>query len=399
MQEKRKQEDELRRRAIPVGYVPSGLAITYAVLIAALLGTILGLVIVLVVRQQAAAAAPAPTTTTTTTTTTVAPTTTPATPNVVCGGDIQAAVNAFTEVILTSPCIYNVTTSIFLRSGSILRASPPDRLAVLQLANEANQAVILIGNTLEVGNSAPLMTNVVVRDIAIDGNKAQQSSEFTPGMTWLRNNGIDVRYVSGLVIENVYIHDARSGAIVVSWDSTNIRVSNSLLQTNFFDGIALYTSTDILVSNCDLSLNTAAGISIDNNLRNTRFQNCLVHHNSDVGIFQRWTTNVSYDGCQVYSNANHGAFLSWNSPTTGTGVINTTFTNCQITNNVGRAINLDSPAPESTGTLVASTTIYGNTATPFSGPNGGSLPQCSQIVVFDGGGNPPTITTSSITCV
>lgn len=398
MQEKRKQEEDLlRRRAIPVGYVPSACAIIYAVLIVALLGAILGLAIVLVVRQQSAPP-PSPTTTTTTTTT-VTPTTTPATPNVVCGGDIQAAVNAYTEVILTSPCVYNVTTSIFLRSGSILRASPPDKLAVLQLANGANQAVILIGNTQEVGNSAPLMTNVVVRDIAIDGNKAQQSSEFTPGMTWLRNNGIDVRYVSGLVIDNVYIHDARSGAIVVSWDSTNIRVSNSLLQTSYFDGIALYTSTDILVSNCDMSLNAAAGISIDNNLQDTLFQNCVVHNNGDVGIFQRWATNVSYDGCQVYSNANHGAFLSWNSPTNGTGVINTTISNCQITNNVGRAINLDSPATQSTGTSVVSTTIYGNLATPFSGPNGGTLPQCSQIVAYDGGGNPPTITTSSITCV
>ena len=362
---------------------------------------VLGLVIAILVKEQSLAQIVVTTTTTIVpTTTTIPPTTTSSTPNVACGQDIQAAVNALTEVILTSPCVYNVTSTIVLRSGSILRASPPDRLAILRLNDGANQAVVLVGNELEVGNSAPLMTNVVIRDIAIDGNKATQSSETTPGKPWLRNNGIDVRYVSGLSIDNVYVHDTRSGAIVVSWDSSVVSVTNSLLSANFFDGIALYTSTDITVTNCNLQNNVAAGISIDNNLVNTVFQGCNVHNNGDVGIFQRWATNITYDSCQVYANGNHGAFLSWNNPVPGTGVINTLFTGCSFNNNVGRGINLDSPATESTGTTVASSTFSGNSATPFSGPNGGTLPACNQIVVFDGGGNPPTITLSGgVTCI
>lgn len=370
--------------------VSSAAGAVYRVIIAGILLAILGISIAILVRD-----APAPTTTTA-----APPTTAPAAPNVACGGDIQAAVNAFTEVILTSPCVYNVTTSILLRSNSILRASPANRGAVLRLADGVNEAVILVGNGLEVGNSAPLMTNVVIRDIAIDGNKAAQSSETTPGKPWLRNNGIDVRCVAGMLVDNVYIHDARSGAIVVSWDSSSILVSNSLLTSSFFDGIALYTSTDITVTNCQLQNNVAAGISIDNNLRNTLFQSCSVHNNGDVGIFQRWATNISYDACQIYSNGNHGAFLSWNSPTPYTGVNNTLFTGCAFSDNVGRGINLDSPASESVGTLVTSSTFSGNLATAFSGPNGGTLPACSQIVVYDGGGNPPTITLSgSVVCV
>lgn len=375
----------------------SVLSVFYALLIFLILSAILGIVIAILVRQGNVIATT--TTTTTATTTSSGITTTSNIANVACGQDIQSAVNALTEVILTSPCIYNVTSTIVLRSNTILRAYPPDLQAVLRLADGANQAVILIGNNLEIGNSAPLMTNVIVRDIAIDGNKAAQSSEFTPGKLWLRNNGIDVRYVSGLSIDNVYIHDARSGAIVVSWDSSLVSITSSLLTTSFFDGVALYTSTDITVSNCNLQGNVAAGISIDNNLVNTAFQNCNVHNNGDVGIFQRWATNITYSNCQVYSNGNHGAFLSWNSPTTGTGVTNTLFTNCQFTNNVGRGINLDSPATESTGTTVTSSTFSGNLATTFSGPNGGTLPGCNQIVVYDGGGNPPTIALSGVTCV
>lgn len=378
----------------------SVLSVFYALLIFLILSAILGIVIAILVRQGNVTATTTTTTTATTTTTTSSGiTTTSNIANVACGQDIQSAVNALTEVILTSPCIYNVTSTIMLRSNTILRAYPPDLQAVLRLADGANQAVILIGNNLEIGNSAPLMTNVIVRDIAIDGNKAAQSSEFTPGKPWLRNNGIDVRYVSGLSIDNVYIHDARSGAIVVSWDSSLVSITSSLLTTSFFDGVALYTSTDITVSNCNLQGNVAAGISIDNNLVNTAFQNCNVHNNGDVGIFQRWATNITYSNCQVYSNGNHGAFLSWNSPTTGTGVTNTLFTNCQFTNNVGRGINLDSPATESTGTTVTSSTFSGNLATTFSGPNGGTLPGCNQIVVYDGGGNPPTIALSGVTCV
>lgn len=223
-----------RKPLVRVRYEPSTWSVTYQVLIFIVLLALLGLTIAILVRQGGTAA-PLVTTTVATTTTTVAPTTvittTSGTPNVACGQDIQSAVNALTEVILTSPCVYNVTTSILLRSGTILRASPPDRGAVLRLNNGTNEAVILVGNELEVGNSAPLMTNVVIRDIAIDGNKDAQSSETTPGKPWLRNNGIDVRYVSGLLIDNVYIYNARSGAIVVSWDSSDILVSNSLLTT------------------------------------------------------------------------------------------------------------------------------------------------------------------------
>lgn len=385
-----------RKPLVRVQYATSGWSALYRTLVVLVLLAILGLSIAILVKSLGTQ--PVVTTTTTTTATTVTPTTS-STPNVACGQDIQAAVNALTEVILTSPCVYNVTSTIFLRSGSILRASPPDRLAVLRLNDGANQPVVLVGNDLEVGTSAPLMTNVVIRDIAIDGNKAAQSSETMPSKPWIRNNGIDVRYVSGLSIDNVYVHDARSGAIVVSWDSSTVSVTNSLLTTSFFDGIALYTSTDITVSNCNLQNNVAAGISIDNNLVNTVFQGCNVHNNGDVGIFQRWATNITYDSCQVYSNGNHGAFLSWNNPTTGTGVINTLFTGCSFNNNVGRGINLDSPAAESPGTSVVSSTFSGNLATTFSGPNGGTLPGCNQIVVFDGGGSPPSISLSAVTCI
>lgn len=382
------------QKNIRVRHVPSeGSVIFYGITILLLLG-ILGISIAMLIRQGDVV-----TIVTTSQTTTVAPTTTPSIANVACGADIQSAVNALTEVILTSPCVYNVTSTIVLRSGTIFRAYPADRGAVLRLADGANQAVILIGNSLEDGLSAPLITNVVVRDIAIDGNKNAQSSETTPGKPWLRNNGIDIRHVSTLLIDNVYIHDSRSGAIVASWDSSDILVSNSLLTTSFFDGIALYTSTDILVTNCNMQNNVAAGISIDNNLLNTRFESCNIHNNGDVGIFQRWASNITYASCQVYNNGNHGAFLSWNSPTPGTGVNNTVFTNTQFTNNVGRGINLDSPAPESVGTAVTSCTLSGNLATTFSGPNGGTLPSCAQIVVFDGGGNPPSISLTSTTCV
>lgn len=216
---------------VRVQYATSGWSALYRTLVVLVLLAILGIVIAILVKSPGTTAV-----TTTTMTTTVVPTTTvtpttSSTPNVACGQDIQAAVNALTEVILTSPCVYNVTSTIFLRSGSILRASPPDRLAVLRLNDGANQPVVLVGNDLEVGTSAPLMTNVVIRDIAIDGNKAAQSSETMPSKPWIRNNGIDVRYVSGLSIDNVYVHDARSGAIVVSWDSSTVSVTNSLLTT------------------------------------------------------------------------------------------------------------------------------------------------------------------------
>lgn len=367
-------------------YIPSAAAFIYYGLLLGLLAAILAIVILLFVNQNNQ------------TYITTSPAPPPIVPNVACGGDIQGALDSLQDIILTSPCVYNISSSLILTSGKTLRAYPADKQTILKLANGADRAVILVGNDLQVGNSAPLVSNVLIKDITIDGNKAAQTSEFTPGKPWLRNNGIDVRFVKNLVIDNVYIHDARSGAIVVSWDSEDIVISSSLLTTSFFDGVALYTSTNIIVTDCILTNNVAAGISIDNNLRNTQFINCLVNNNGDVGVFQRWATNVSYDTCQISNNGNHGFFLSWNPPTAGTGVIDTLVKNCQISNNVGRGLNLDSPATESTGTLVSFSTLSGNLATPFSGPNGGTLPSCAQIVAFDGGGNPPTITLNTVTC-
>jgi hypothetical protein len=109
----------------------------------------------------------------------------------------------------------------------------------VRLTDHVNQPVFLIGTDEETATAS--IENIRISNIEIDGNKDYQNSETDPDRPWIRNNGIDVRMVYNLWIDNVDIHDARSGGVVVSWKSQRIFISNSSFHHNFFDGIACTT--------------------------------------------------------------------------------------------------------------------------------------------------------------
>lgn len=117
---------------------------------------------------------------------------------------------------------------------------------LLRLEADVNQPVILIGSDEE--NPSVSIENISVKVLEIDGNMSAQDSETDPNRPWIRNNGIDVRAVTDLHISEVDVHHARSGGVVVSWDSKIIYIDKSSFHHNYFDGIALYASEDIIVS-------------------------------------------------------------------------------------------------------------------------------------------------------
>ncbi len=259
--------------------------------------------------------------------------------------------------------------TVYLRAGSYLLTKKihinksnvtllGEQGTLIKLGDTVNQPVLLIGTDKE-NPSYPndLIQNIHVSHFEIDGNQLNQTSEFDATKNWIRNNGIDVRMVDHLWIEDMHIHDARSGGIVVSWHSHKIYIANVAFHTNYFDGIALYTSEDVLVSNFLSYNNSSAGISLDNDLKDVTFNGGHIKQNGKVGIFIRDAENIQFHNLLIDGNGEHGALLANDdtNPAT-TGVKQLFFQGCSFLNNNGYGLLLTGILPSDS----ANNTMIGN---------------------------------------
>lgn len=291
--------------------------------------------------------------------------------------DIQAAIDSLpaaggTVFVRAGVRVLNAGVRIN-RSNVALQGEPG---TILKLANGVNQPVILVGSAAE--TPAIVTWNISISNLEIDGNMLNQTSEIDPNRRWLRNNGIDVRMVDGLTVANVNIHNCRSGGLVASWKSANIMVTGSRFHHNFFDGIALYDSRDIIISDFISSSNNSAGISLDNALADTFFVNGIVEGNGDVGIFARASTDLIFSNLQIFRNQNHGIFLSHQVDGTGaaisgSGVTRLFIEGVSFVENNGYGLWLASPATVSAGNVLSNSLFAGNTDGTVKLDQGASL--------------------------
>lgn len=229
---------------------------------------------------------------------------------------------------------------------------------VIKLGSSVNQPLILIGSDEQEPDE--IVENIKIQNLVIDGNKDFQDSETDPDRDWLRNNCIDVRMVNNLRISEVDVHDARSGGLVISWDSRNIFIDKSSFYNNYYDGIALYASEDIQISSFLCYENNAAGLSLDNNLKNVLFNGGIIKKNKDVGIFARHSEDLVFNALIVMDNQSHGSFLS-HAEASNTGVRRLFFSGCSFIDNKGYGLWLASPKSESPSNTVIGCLFSGNT--------------------------------------
>jgi len=229
---------------------------------------------------------------------------------------------------------------------------------ILVLKDGVKQPNILIGSDAQKPDPKKKISHVTISNLELDGNKDKQDSEFHPTKPWLRNNTIDIRGVDDLRIENVDAHHARSGGIVASWDCERIWIRGSAFHHHFFDGIALYTSDGIIVSDFYCYENNSAGVSLDNKLMNVTFTNGHIYKNKDCGVFARDCIAVNFRNILFRDNGDHGAFLAHQVYPKGhpkqdeivpdSGMIDCVFTSCSFIKNGGYGVCFSS-TPEITG--------------------------------------------------
>ncbi len=261
-----------------------------------------------------------------------------------------------TLTIYVQPKTYRVRDTIRIKKSNVRIVFEPG--VKFLLGDHANNPVIGIGDW---GNPpAKIISNIYIsgNGLEVDGNKANQDSEYCTDFPWIRNNGIDVRGVHRLTIEDVIVHDARSGGLVVSWDSSDIRIVNSSFSSNFFDGVAYYDSERIYTTNCTMMSNGYAAMSLDNNLKDCIFSGCIADSNGDVGIFMRYSEQVRFNHCVIKNSGNYAAFLSHDE--SNNGVHDIMFSGCQILNNQNGGIYVASTAALSDYTSVIGCVFRGN---------------------------------------
>ncbi len=229
---------------------------------------------------------------------------------------------------------------------------------VVRLGDHVNQPVFLVGTDEEIPSVSA--ENIRISEIEVDGNKDHQDSEYDATRPWIRNNGIDIRMVHDLCIDNVDSHDTRSGAIVVSWKSKRVFIHHCSVHHNCWDGIALYDSEDIQVSDFISYENQAAGLSLDNELRHVLFDNGSLKGNGTVGIFAKNSEDLSFHDLIVYDNETDGCFLSHDTLGTDTGVKRSFFVGCSFIDNGRYGFWLASPASDSPGNAVIGCLFSGN---------------------------------------
>jgi hypothetical protein len=232
--------------------------------------------------------------------------------------------------------------------------------ALLRLAEGVNKPVISVGSQREVPEEAERLEKIRITNLKIDGNKQKQTSELDPDRRWIRNNGIDVRMVTDLEIENVFVTDCRSGGLVISWKTRDVAVEDSTFTRSHFDGVAYYDCVRIETIRCAMKLNDAAGVSADNHFDASRFVDCEIVGNGDVGVFMRASREILFLSCLIERSKSWGAFLAHDD--SGNGVHGVAFRKCRFIGNDGGVRMASVNEKQSSGNEVIECTFEGNNA-------------------------------------
>ncbi len=271
----------------------------------------------------------------------------------------------------------------------------------IKLGNEELHPVILVGTTKaspdESEGSADRIHNVEIRNLEIDGNRTQQSSEDDENFSYIKNNCIAVRCVSNILLSNIKAHNAKSGGIVLSWSSSRVNITGCYLYDNFFDGLSINGCYDIMVANTMVYENDFSGVTMDVDNRDIVFTNMVIRNNDKNGIFARWSRNLIFNGLDIYENGENGVFASHDDLNANASEVdNLHFMGCLIRDNGTSSshwgISLPSPSIYAGRNYVSNCVFFGNYAgSVFTGANdslfqiGNILPDSSSINF--GGGN------------
>ncbi len=234
---------------------------------------------------------------------------------------------------------YTCATPILLdRDNIIIRGEGAATL--LRVADKANIPVFVMGQTIRM----PTITRryVQVKNLHIDGNRANQTSECMGGPCSdqfpLRNNGITIRRCEDCLVDNVTVYGAISGGLVTELGCERLMIRDYTSYDNEYDGFAGYETENSTFSGINLYNNKGAGISTDIHFDNNKFSDVTITNTRTVGIFMRDSSNNSFTNVHIRNTKEHGIFLAQVDDDITKPAAGNTFNSIVITNSGGYGI-------------------------------------------------------------
>lgn len=224
-------------------------------------------------------------------------------------------------VIILPNTTINITSPIIISKSNITLVGGTN--TIFLLASNMNCPVIIIGVQGE-----PTITNVILINIQVNGNRNNQSKEFWKNSKLgypIYNNGIIIQNAKDIFINDVVVYGCSSGGLVSTFNVSELVISNFVSFNNQFDGLACYQTTNSIFLNLLIFNNLAAGMSFDMNFDENIFYNVLLISNT-IGIFIRDSHDNIFNDIRMISNARFDIFMASVNNQTNTGCINNDFT-------------------------------------------------------------------------
>ena len=214
--------------------------------------------------------------------------------------DIQSAINALPAsggVVYIREGTYTVSSSIAIISSNVTLVGAGAATKIF-LANGANVDVI----------SATWGQNIVIANLCIDGNKANQTAA---------SSGIKFTNVENSRISGCRIEKSKDCGVYLDSSSRNV-ITNSTVESGGNLGIYLSSSNNNTVMGNTIESNSSDGIFCSGSNNNTVMGNTIKSNSSD-GIFCNGANNNTITGNTSESNGGSGIQLYSSSNNSVTG--------------------------------------------------------------------------------
>lgn len=250
---------------------------------------------------------------------------------------------------------------VIARDQVELRGEGPS--ATLRLADGANSPLLIIGDT---ATPPARHHQITLRNLVLDGNRAHQSLECwggtcdSGGLTFIRNNGLTVRGVEDVLVENLVIFSARSGGLVAEKIVRRLAVRGLEASDNQFDGLAAYQTEDSLFTELFLHDNPFAGLSLDIAFNRNVISAAILADNGKQGIFMRDSRDNLFQGVQIRNSGEMGLFLAQAEGGPATAATGNTFVGLVVSNSAQMGMKVNDAS--CTNNLVSAAQFINNPA-------------------------------------
>jgi len=196
--------------------------------------------------------------------------------------------------------------TLTLSEGTFIIDGPINLISNMVLQGQGENTVIKLADNFNANTSIIRgngVFNVLIRNLVIDGNKAQQTSGTQHGIYLSNSENIKIENVtikncrdyglnlqgsiSGCVADKVSIYYNEIGVRLLA----NSSIINSVIAENEFSGIHCYDAINTTISNCKI-YNNGAGI-----------------YNNEYGIYVKDSENLIIMANYIYGNNSDGIYL------------------------------------------------------------------------------------------